>query len=65
MLNDALESGVSLRDAVADMFKKHKRVIFCGNGYSAEWPIEAKKRGLPNLKVPRTTRTHACTRAHT
>merc|ERR1712070_418456 len=34
----------------ADMFKAHQRVIFCGNGYSAEWPVEAKKRGLSNLK---------------
>jgi len=50
VLNDALESGTPLRDAVANMFKEHKRVVFCGNGYSAEWPIEAAKRGLPNLK---------------
>merc|ERR1719310_515473 len=32
------------------MYKEHERVIFCGNGYGAEWPIEAEKRGLPNLK---------------
>merc|ERR1712048_107343 len=25
--------------------------IFTGNGYSAEWPVEAKKRGLPNLNT--------------
>jgi len=29
--------------------KAHKRVIFSGDGYSADWPKEAKKRGLPNL----------------
>jgi glutamine synthetase len=26
-------------------------VIFNGNGYSAEWQEEAKRRGLPNLKA--------------
>ncbi|HJU41580.1 MAG TPA: hypothetical protein VJ691_02160 [Vicinamibacterales bacterium] len=30
--------------------KKHKRIIFNGNGYSAEWQKEAAKRGLKNLK---------------
>ncbi len=28
----------------------HKRVIFNGNNYSAEWAKEAAKRGLPNLR---------------
>jgi len=40
---------MSHRDAVAKMFKENRHVIFTGNGYSAEWPEEAKKRGLPNL----------------
>ena len=26
-------------------------MIFTGNGYSAEWPVEAQKRGLPNLNT--------------
>lgn len=30
--------------------KEHKRIIFNGNGYSEEWPVEAEKRGLLNLK---------------
>ena len=30
---------------------EHKRVIFNGNGYSDEWPAEAEKRGLPNLRT--------------
>ena len=30
--------------------KKHKRIIFNGNGYSDEWQKEAGKRGLLNLK---------------
>jgi glutamine synthetase len=48
-LSSLLESGMSHRDAVAKMFKENRQVIFTGNGYSAEWPVEAKKRGLPNL----------------
>ena len=28
----------------------HKRVNFSGDGYSADWPKEAAKRGLPNLR---------------
>ena len=49
-LSELLEGGATLRDACAQIFKENERVIFTGNGYSAEWPIEAEKRGLPNLK---------------
>ena len=31
------------------IFTEHSRVIFNGDNYSAEWPVEAEKRGLPNL----------------
>ncbi|HVX88634.1 MAG TPA: glutamine synthetase III [Gemmatimonadales bacterium] len=31
------------------VIKQHKRVIFDGDGYSAEWHKEAAKRGLPNF----------------
>ena len=30
--------------------RDHRRVIFTGDGYSAEWEIEAERRGLPNKK---------------
>jgi len=50
-LSSKIESGMSLRDAVAATFRSCRNVIFTGNGYSAEWPIEAKKRGLPNLNT--------------
>jgi len=46
-----LESGTSLRDAVAQTFAECRSVIFTGNGYSEEWPIEAERRGLPNLNT--------------
>jgi len=29
---------------------EHKRIIFNGDGYSAEWEAEAQRRGLPNRK---------------
>jgi len=50
-LSNKVESGSSLRDAVAATFQSCRNVIFTGNGYSAEWPIEAKRRGLPNLNT--------------
>ena len=43
-----LESAVN--DVVVDLFKKHQRIVFNGNGYSSEWHDEAAKRGLPNFK---------------
>jgi len=49
-LSELLEGGMVLRDACAQIFKENERVIFTGNGYSAEWPVEAEKRGLPNLR---------------
>lgn len=44
-----IEGGMSKRDAVAQVYKENRSVIFTGNGYSAEWPEEAKQRDLPNL----------------
>ena len=48
-MSDLIESGKTPKDAVKEMLGKHMRVIFNGNGYSSEWPIEAKKRGLWDL----------------
>merc|ERR1719265_865380 len=44
-----MDGGLKHQEAVAQIFQDHKHVIFTGNGYAAEWPIEAAKRGLPNL----------------
>ncbi|SJZ94935.1 glutamine synthetase III [Anaerorhabdus furcosa] len=42
-----------VRDKSLELCKKiiidHSRVIFSGDGYSNEWVMEAKKRGLPNI----------------
>jgi len=48
-LASLIEGGTKTRDAVAQIYKENRNVIFTGNGYSAEWPMEAKRRGLPNL----------------
>ncbi len=37
-------------DVLGPIIKKHKRVIFNGDGYSEAWHKEAAERGLPNLR---------------
>ena len=36
---------------MCDTFKAHKRILFAGNSYSAEWEKEAEERGLYNFKT--------------
>ena len=38
----------ALQKILQASLKAHKRVVFNGNGYEAEWPAEAARRGLPN-----------------
>ena len=33
-----------------DIIRKHKRILFTGDGYSEDWVKEAEKRGLPNIR---------------
>jgi glutamine synthetase len=40
----------TLQKILQNIVKQHRRVLFNGDGYTAEWHAEAKKRGLPNLK---------------
>lgn len=47
---DEIESGKLFEDVVKEFVLAHKRIIFNGDGYSAEWEEEAAKRGLPNNK---------------
>jgi glutamine synthetase len=53
-LEAAVAKGTTLEDAVKALLPKlaaqHKRIVFNGNGYSAEWQEEAAKRGLLNLR---------------
>jgi len=50
-LSGMIEGGMKPRDAVASMLKESFGAIFNGDGYSEEWQVEAKKRGLENLKI--------------
>ncbi len=50
-LEKADDFNVALHDLLVKNIKAHKRIIFNGNGYGAEWLVEAEKRGLPNLKT--------------
>ena len=51
---DELEKADDFETALSKLIRRelaaHKRILFNGNGYSAEWPIEAEKRGLLNLR---------------
>ncbi|MBQ8648308.1 MAG: glutamine synthetase III [Oscillospiraceae bacterium] len=51
---DELEQAEDFHTAVVALVKRtlhdHKRIIFNGNGYSAEWEAEAARRGLYNLR---------------
>merc|ERR1711982_152858 len=57
-LSKKIEGGMKARDAVAEMYKANRNVIFTGNGYDAKWPEEAQKRGLSNLNTtPKAIKT--------
>ena len=48
-LEVAKDFDAELHSLIRDTIKAHKRIIFNGNNYSAEWVKEADKRGLYNL----------------
>ena len=49
-LEKAEDFDMAVHDMIKELFAKHRRIIFSGNGYSDEWVEEAERRGLPNLK---------------
>ena len=52
---DELEKAEDFKTALAQLLQRtiheHKRIIFNGDNYAAEWVTEAEKRGLLNLKT--------------
>ncbi len=50
-LEKADDFQAALNTLIKRTIKEHKRIIFNGDGYPAEWPVEAAKRGLANLKT--------------
>ncbi|MDQ6778879.1 MAG: glutamine synthetase III [Actinomycetota bacterium] len=54
-LEDALEAGTSLEDALRPVIQRsyaaNKQIVFGGDNYSEEWHAEAEQRGLLNLRA--------------
>lgn len=52
--SDELEKADDFDSAVKALIRKtfdeHQRIIFNGDGYDAQWVVEAEKRGLSNLR---------------
>ncbi|GAB1431013.1 glutamine synthetase III [Ignavibacteria bacterium] len=42
---------IALRETLKEVYAKHKRIIFNGDGYSDEWREEAERRGLLNTRT--------------
>ena len=52
-LENSADRDREIHDIVRDIYNGHKRIVYGGNCYSAEWAEEAKKRGLSELlKTP-------------
>lgn len=49
-LENAQNFNTELNTLIRDTIKRHKRILFNGNGYSDQWVKEAERRGLLNLK---------------
>ena len=49
ILEKAEDFQSALQTLLHDTFAAHQRIIFNGNGYSDEWVVEAKRRGLCNM----------------
>ncbi|MBE6913905.1 MAG: glutamine synthetase type III, partial [Ruminococcaceae bacterium] len=48
ILEQAEDKRGAMESIIKETMRKHKRIIFSGNGYSAEWVEEAERRGLSN-----------------
>ncbi|HLV40252.1 glutamine synthetase III [Xanthomarina sp.] len=46
-----LKKDEAIFNVLREYIKKSKNILFEGNGYSEEWEIEAKRRGLSNYKT--------------
>ncbi|ROS30947.1 glutamine synthetase III [Cellulomonas sp. PhB150] len=45
------EFDTAVQNLLTEIITDHGDVVFNGDGYSAEWPIEAEQRGLANLRT--------------
>ena len=51
LVADGTEFNEAVQSLLTSIISDHGAVIFNGNGYSDEWPIEAEQRGLKNLRT--------------
>ena len=51
VLEQAEDFEAALHSLIRDVIRRHKRIIFNGNGYDEAWVQEAERRGLLNLKT--------------
>ena len=49
VLEKASDFDAALHDLVREVFTRHQRILFDGNGYADAWKEEAKRRGLSNF----------------
>ncbi len=49
VLEKADDFDIACHDLIKEYMTEHQRIVFNGNGYSDEWVVEAKRRGLPNI----------------
>ena len=50
LLEQAEDFEASLHNLIRDVIRRHKRIVFNGNGYDEAWIREAESRGLLNLR---------------
>ncbi len=48
---DGLDFNAALQLVLQEVVSKHRRVLFDGDNYTAEWCAEAARRGLPNMRT--------------
>ena len=51
LVEDGLKKDEAIFNVLREYIKVSKNIMFEGDGYSAEWEVEAAKRGLNNLKT--------------
>ncbi len=59
ILEKAPDFQAALQELIAQTMRRHGRIIFSGNGYSAEWVEEAANRGLSNYPSSAEAIPHA------
>jgi glutamine synthetase len=57
-LETAKDFGEEVLKIITETYKQHSRIVFNGNSYSEEWPIEAERRGLHNYRTTPETLPH-------